>query len=150
MSKADDESHVHAAWARVCWALGVREPGRSTPSYDSLHLSEVLEAIGALRTRVAAGETVLRRLAEHTACSSVACAHAEHYVALSNAAKKLVLSRRCSLCDGFRFMPNRMDAPDGPICGCGQPSTHEDGWCGIEHDPVPCPACAALEGGTSS
>ena len=27
--------------------------------------------------------------------------------------------------------PARMDAPDGPICGCGRPSTHESGWCGI-------------------
>jgi hypothetical protein len=26
--------------------------------------------------------------------------------------------------------PHQMDAPDGPVCGCGLPSTHESGWCG--------------------
>lgn len=26
--------------------------------------------------------------------------------------------------------PHRMDAPGGPVCGCGQPSRHESGWCG--------------------
>lgn len=26
--------------------------------------------------------------------------------------------------------PARMDAPDGPVCGCGKPSRHESGWCG--------------------
>ena len=26
--------------------------------------------------------------------------------------------------------PARMDAPDGPVCGCGRPSRHESGWCG--------------------
>jgi len=24
-----------------------------------------------------------------------------------------------------------MDGPDGPVCSCGQPSTHESGWCGV-------------------
>ena len=24
-----------------------------------------------------------------------------------------------------------LDGPDGPVCSCGQPSTHEGGWCGI-------------------
>ena len=27
--------------------------------------------------------------------------------------------------------PHRMDAPDGPVCGCGRPSTHASGWCGV-------------------
>jgi hypothetical protein len=27
---------------------------------------------------------------------------------------------------------NRMDAPEGPQCGCGKPSAHESGWCGTE------------------
>lgn len=26
--------------------------------------------------------------------------------------------------------PNHMDAPNGPICTCGKPSTRESGWCG--------------------
>lgn len=26
--------------------------------------------------------------------------------------------------------PNQMDAPGGPRCACGRPSTHESGWCG--------------------
>lgn len=26
--------------------------------------------------------------------------------------------------------PHQMDAPDGPVCGCGLPSAHESGWCG--------------------
>jgi len=54
---------------------------------------------------------------------------------------------RCLLCDGFRYLPNRMNAPGGPICGCGQPSVHEDGSCGVEHEPVPCPACTAPPNG---
>jgi hypothetical protein len=24
----------------------------------------------------------------------------------------------------------RMDAPNGPVCWCGEPSTHQSGWCG--------------------
>jgi hypothetical protein len=26
--------------------------------------------------------------------------------------------------------PNRMDAPDGPLCHCGNPSTEQSGVCG--------------------
>lgn len=26
--------------------------------------------------------------------------------------------------------PAAMDATDGPVCGCGRPSTHDSGWCG--------------------
>lgn len=26
--------------------------------------------------------------------------------------------------------PAQMDAPGGPVCGCGAPSRHESGWCG--------------------
>jgi hypothetical protein len=34
------------------------------------------------------------------------------------------------LCDaGSR--PAIMDSPDGPTCGCGRPSRHESGWCGL-------------------
>ena len=25
---------------------------------------------------------------------------------------------------------HNLDAPDGPTCACGEPSTHESGWCG--------------------
>jgi len=25
---------------------------------------------------------------------------------------------------------HRLDAPGGPTCSCGAPSTHESGWCG--------------------
>lgn len=28
--------------------------------------------------------------------------------------------------------PHNMDAPDGPICGCGEPSRHDSGWCGSD------------------
>jgi hypothetical protein len=28
------------------------------------------------------------------------------------------------------FPGNRMDAPGGPECACGKPSTYESGWCG--------------------
>ncbi len=27
--------------------------------------------------------------------------------------------------------PAKMDAPNGPECGCGAPSLHESGWCGV-------------------
>lgn len=29
--------------------------------------------------------------------------------------------------------PARMDAPGGPVCWCGAPSTYESGWCGTMH-----------------
>ena len=38
----------------------------------------------------------------------------------------------CVECFGFGIRPHRMDAPDGPICGCRQPSRHQSGWCGVE------------------
>lgn len=36
----------------------------------------------------------------------------------------------CIVCLGLKRAPNRMDAPDGPLCGCGKPSVHESGCCG--------------------
>ena len=33
-------------------------------------------------------------------------------------------------CDAGSW-PARMDAPGGPVCGCGRPSRHESGWCGL-------------------
>lgn len=41
-----------------------------------------------------------------------------------------------------------MDATDGPICGCGQPSTHQSGWCGTGCDKRPwwyTSSCTTLE-----
>jgi hypothetical protein len=34
---------------------------------------------------------------------------------------------------------SQMDASEGPLCGCGQPSTHESGWCGRKTCPTHCP-----------
>ena len=45
---------------------------------------------------------------------------------------------KCETCGGFGLVPNRMDAPGGPICGCGQPSVHESGSCGRTHGPIFC------------
>lgn len=36
-----------------------------------------------------------------------------------------------ALAGGGAMAPARMDAPDGPVCGCGNPSRHESGWCGV-------------------
>lgn len=44
---------------------------------------------------------------------------------------------------GFDLKPNVMNAPDGPMCSCGQPSRHESGWCGNAH---PEPSGAIAEG----
>lgn len=49
---------------------------------------------------------------------------------------------RCPRCDGLGFLGNDMEAANGPVCGCGRPSTHESGWCGQDHDPIPCPLCS--------
>jgi hypothetical protein len=36
-----------------------------------------------------------------------------------------------------------MDAPGGPVCGCGKPSRHESGWCGENCGEANCHACGA-------
>jgi hypothetical protein len=48
---------------------------------------------------------------------------------------------RCRMCGGIGVLPNRMDAPSGPVCACGRPSVHESGQCAEAHEPVPCPWC---------
>lgn len=35
----------------------------------------------------------------------------------------------CPKCGNFGIKPNRMNAPDGPICGCGRPSRIQSGGC---------------------
>jgi hypothetical protein len=35
-------------------------------------------------------------------------------------------------CRGLSRSPAAMDAPEGPRCGCGLPSTAQSGWCGTE------------------
>jgi hypothetical protein len=128
------------AYVKIRFALGLGTDEKSVR--DALGVAEVLATLGKLRDHDNAERTLLQQLAEHTMCSSLKCCTAQHYVALSDAAKKLYLSRRsCTLCDGFRRLPNRMDAPNGPVCGCGRPSAHQDGSCGVEHGPVPCPVC---------
>jgi hypothetical protein len=66
------------------------------------------------------------------------------------------LSQACSQCPGDKRVataeqiavllgpPHQMDAPDGPLCRCGQPSRHESGWCGECRLP-PCPRCGSAK-----
>ncbi len=50
----------------------------------------------------------------------------------------------CSMCGGMGILPSRMDAPNGPVCACGRPSSRESGECGQAqaHGAIPCPGCA--------
>jgi hypothetical protein len=50
----------------------------------------------------------------------------------------------CLLCAGMRILPNFMDAPGGPRCACGRPSTNESGSCGEDHGAIPCPRCGDI------
>lgn len=52
-------------------------------------------------------------------------------------------SVKCPDCYGFTVRPNRMDAPGGPVCGCGRPSRLQSGACG---QPECDPTCANCEG----
>lgn len=45
---------------------------------------------------------------------------------------------KCQVCLDIGIKPNRMDAPDGPVCACGKPSVRESGSCGEDHGPVTC------------
>lgn len=38
------------------------------------------------------------------------------------------------------ILPNRMDAPGGPVCACGKPSRRESGQCEDDHGGMMC-AC---------
>lgn len=42
--------------------------------------------------------------------------------------------------------PNDMDAPDGPVCGCGRPSRLESGACSYECDGTPTGGSDAAQG----
>ncbi len=52
-------------------------------------------------------------------------------------------SEMCPAGEGMGVVPNRMDLPDGPRCGCGLPSRLQDGSCGTNCDPS-CKACKAI------
>lgn len=45
---------------------------------------------------------------------------------------------RCPRCASTGVLPNRMDAPDEPVCACGKPSVREDGFCADDHGAVFC------------
>jgi len=51
----------------------------------------------------------------------------------------------CPLCSGLRVLPNFLDAPGGPRCACGRPSTRESGACSTVHGAVACPRCGTVK-----
>lgn len=49
----------------------------------------------------------------------------------------------CPTCGTYAYIGSHdLAAPDGPVCACGKPSTHESGWCGIPHTPCDPEYCA--------